>query len=132
MPKTEAGFKHNVSQATGVSSHSTTSTTFIDLNDMSVTTTTGANNVLIIFSGTFSNTSAVEDIRVILDIDGGTKASTERLINVAGANYHESISFSWVELMTEGTHTFKIQWRVSGGTGTFTNDFRTMQVIEFK
>ena len=110
----------------------TTSTSYVDLTDITVTITTGANPVLILFSGDFASTSAGGNIYVIIEIDGVDQADSERTISIDNVNYQYSVATTWLTTATAGSHTFKIQWKVSGGTGTATGTSRAMEVLEFK
>ena len=99
---------------------------------MSVTITTGANPVLVIFSGVFTNNGAGNNVLIIIDIDGTDKTESERVANTETANETYVLSTSWLETLTAGSHTFKIQWRTTGGTAKSSVTRRAMQVIEFR
>jgi len=134
---------HQSTWSIGISTKpSTTSTTYVVLpssmdsvgnivSSMTVTMTTGANPVLVLFSGTFFNDTSAEAIYIILDIDGTKIDATER-INVDTAYYRNCLTITHMETMSAGEHTFTIYWRVAGGTGYCQGIQRELQVIELK
>lgn len=120
-------------QVEGVTSApTTTSASYVDLTDMSITTTTGANPVLVLFSGVFTSSSIGDETSIILDIDGTDKTNSEKIIEHAAIGYEKEATILWIENMTAGSHTFKIHWKVQGGTATSPTTLRTLQVIELK
>lgn len=129
------GDAHQSSIAKGSSSGpSTTSATYVDITDMSVTMTTTGNPVLIIYSGSFDlNTTA--DMSIILDIDGSDQTESERqfaaVAEESGAARMSNIV--WLTTPTAAEHIIKAQQKVSGGaTLTNTGVLRTLTVVELK
>lgn len=112
----------------------TTSATYIDLTDMSVTITTGANPVLVLFAGDFSHNTTSARVWCILEIDGTDKTTTEAVASFfsSGEGGGERIAITHLETLTAAEHTFKIQWKQADGTGTALGIRRSMQVIELK
>lgn len=100
----------------------TTSTTFVDATSMSVTITTGAHRCMIAVAAVAELSSASpDDICLDIDVDGsrlgGTFGSVDK--QVFTANRRENLSFTTsTDVLSAGSHTFKLQWRVSAGTGT--------------
>ena len=100
----------------------TTSTTFVDATGMSITATTGARKVLISVTATTELSVTVpNDVNLDIDVDGARLGGTFGLCtfqHVTGSR-RANQSFSWVTAaLTAASHTFKLQWRVVGGTGT--------------
>lgn len=118
------------SQAVGSTANTTTiSTSYVDLAEMSVTMTTGAKDVLVIFSGSFDNNNTGDLVYIILDIDGSDETETERRASFTGG-YHQVMTTAWLGAVSAGSHTFKIQWKVNNNTGTGVATNRSLQVIE--
>jgi hypothetical protein len=97
---------------------STTSTSLVDLTGASITLTTGAFPAHISFAGTWYNDTSSQALYINADIDGalelGTSGITENNTNNQEANASFSIDSA---ALTAASHTFKIKWRVSAGTG---------------
>lgn len=124
---------HQSSQVVGTTSNpTTTSTSLTDLEEMSITLTTGANPVFLSFSGTLQNDTAGQYVGVAFEIDDSSEAESERLFTVAGNNYNVAIATQHLETMTAAQHTFKIQWVVSAGTGKSVVTKRTLSATEQK
>jgi hypothetical protein len=92
--------------------------------------TTGANPVLIIFSGTFSNNTAGGDVRIELMVDYTAYGATWRKGISSNANEAFTLSFSYILTLPAGSHTFGIEWGVETGQGTHHRS--TITVIELK
>lgn len=124
---------NQVHQVKGVtSSPTTTSTSYVDLTDMSITITTGASPVLILFSGSFRNSASGNRNFAIIDIDGTNKTESQRCAETSTAGFEDVISTSWIENVSAGSHTFKIEWKTDSGTATAQETERTLQVIELR
>ena len=119
-------------QVIGSGAATTTSGVYVDMTSMSITMTTGANPCLVLFSTVILNNTVGKKTYIIVDIDGTDKATSERFKNQTNVSYQSPISTSWLEEMTAGSHTFKIQWKVDGGTVSSDGVLRAMQVIELK
>lgn len=125
---------NQIHQAIGTTDDpTTTSATYVDLAEMSVTVTTGANPVLILFSGSFKNSNIAATNNIIIDIDGTDQAESEREAHSRYVTLYEfEMSTTWLTTLTAGEHTIKIQWKASGATLTAIGDLRALQVIELK
>lgn len=100
---------------------STTSTSFVDLTDASITLTTTARPVLIGLTGSCQNSIQGQNVMFDLDIDGTRQGGTNGLANLQAdaANAQMTIGLTYLTAsLSAGSHTFKIQWRISSGTGT--------------
>lgn len=120
-----------VHSSVGADTASTNSTSYVDIADMSITATFPAGKVLIGLSINLTGSAALNAICAIV-VDGNLKkAGFERL---PGADDRHSMNLSWVETLTAGEHTIKIQWKVN--TNTLYNygaDYkRVLTVLECK
>jgi hypothetical protein len=98
----------------------TTSTSFTDATGVSVTLTTGARRCLVIFSGAATH-SATNPMAFDIDVDGARLGETFGLttINASAAGFNQNVSFTALTgVLSAGSHTIKLQWRVTAGEGT--------------
>lgn len=113
----------------------TTSGTLVDFTGASITVTTDANPALVGFVGSCENTSATAIIVFNVDLDGSDLLGVEG-INVEIPVADEAIPCGFVIQtadLTAGSHTFKLQWYVTAGTGTVqasTNNASQFWVVE--
>jgi hypothetical protein len=101
----------------------TTSTTFVDLTGASITMTTGAHSCMVTFiSACEGNGTTPFDICVDIDVDGTRMSGgTHGLYDwqILTANRRHPVGLVAVTAaLTAASHTFKVQWRVTAGTGT--------------
>lgn len=100
----------------------TASTSLVDLTGVTVTMTTGSNPVHCGFAAQFANSSASEDVVLNLAVDGVLQMGTAGLRNRGNASagvVSGVAGFTWMtSALTSGSHTIKVQWSVSAGTGT--------------
>ena len=103
----------NSSVATGTSDITTTSTTYTDMTDMEVRFVSGGRPVLMVFSAPFY---AGQHTQVVFDVDGTDYGYGRE--GRSDGNYinDNSIAIAWLETLSAGTHTIKVQWKTSGGT----------------
>jgi hypothetical protein len=93
----------------------TTSTSFVDLTGFTKTITTQGRPVEICFDARVASTNARFDFQV----DGATiTGDVDGLGAVTPASTFGNNSFRRVVALAAGSHTFKVQWRVTTGTGT--------------
>lgn len=101
----------------------TTSANFVDLTGASITITTGARRVLLGFTcGTSNSGSNVN--RFTFSVDGTDQGSAfgYALDQANAANIVHNVAMTFMTAaLSAGSHTFKVRWRVSGGTGTVKN-----------
>ncbi len=101
--------------STAGSNITTTSTSFVDLTSTTVTLTTQGNPINIYFNCRANTTNARFDILV----DGvSITADNEGLGAVTPASTFGNNSFFRRIAVTAASHTVKVQWRVTTGTGT--------------
>ncbi|MBD2341674.1 hypothetical protein H6G64_32565 [Calothrix sp. FACHB-156] len=117
-------------------SQETTSTNWADLNSMSLTvTTTGSNYILILFKagGVDSQQGDTKGASFQLLVDGVSKAITTVDSKTATWSSRD-VFLQHLEILTEGEHTIKIQWRLSVAGGKFAcswnNSTRSLIAIE--
>lgn len=104
--------------------YTTTSTTFVDVDttNMTLSITTGAHRVLIGFTGTIQNNAQdlITYVTVMLDgINLGNASGFVMAQKFSGGASREDGSFAFLtNVLSAASHTFKLQWRVNGGTAT--------------
>ena len=113
----------------------TTSTTFVDVTTHTITMTTTARRVLLLFSGNHTN-SGINRNDFTFDIDGTDAGGTAGLQSgtMSGADAPRmSCTFHYLtDVLTAASHTFKVNAQVSAGTmtiqGTSNNTFAAMEL----
>jgi hypothetical protein len=106
---------HQALIAQGTTDISTTSTTYVDVPDLSITITTGANPVLIM--ATISGGASVPcHPGLAITIDGTRKAVVHDYY-YEDAHTGGSITAIWLGTLTADSHTIKAQWKINT-TGT--------------
>ncbi len=106
---------------TSIATFTTTSGTFVDVTGATKTLVTGANRCLIIYGLQTSNSGASSENYFAIDMDGSDiDLATARVVT---ANQRDNITRVFLtNTLTAGSHTFKLQMRVSGTTGSVTDD----------
>lgn len=99
----------------------TTSTSFADLTGASITFTTGARRVLLTFTGSWYHSSTAT-MAIDFDIDGARASGADfglAVWNVNHAGNAQPVTITYLtNVLSAASHTFKVQWKVSSGTGT--------------
>jgi len=99
----------------------TTSTSFVDITDLSIVMTTAARRVLLTFSGSAAIDSAAAQIKVTFTVDGTNAGGTNGLqimeAPTAGDPFSLAIMFL-TDVLTAASHTFKVQALTTSGTAT--------------
>lgn len=110
----------------------TTSATFVDMTDMSVTMTNTGGRVLLWFAANMTHSAGGALNAFALKVDsGGTQ--NEHYWHSPGANYgHLVAACIDVGVVSAGSHTYKIQWLTATGTLTAYTTARNMIVMELK
>jgi len=125
------------SQAVGVkriADTSTSSTTWVDVPDMTINITTGNNPVLILFSmNIYHVKTASGSVRVRLLVDGADEATWEQFDYTASSAWY-SCPITVLKFLSAGAHTINVQWSVDTGTAynPATFGYRSLTVIELK
>jgi hypothetical protein len=136
MPATGAGqFKNtNLGQSTSVvgsaSAPTTTSATYVDLTDMSVTLTTRGGDLVVLFCGAFAHSGVGNSITVGLSLDAAAEVA-DMPINemVANLGFNTATTFRF-PAPAAGSHTIKARWKTNGATATALATARYMIVTE--
>jgi hypothetical protein len=101
---------------------STASTSLVDLTGATITITTAASRYLLIFSCTTSNTSADVQHTFNFAVDGTLQFGTAGMatnVSDAGGSENDGFTMTYLtDVLSAASHTFKVQWKVSAGTGT--------------
>ena len=112
-----------VSRVTVTSGDLTTnSTSFVDATGLTTTITTGAHRCLILFTCSVL-AQANTDVGLDLAVDGTRLGNTTHGLVLAGNNasnsvYYPASIFYVTDVLSAGSHTFKVQFRVTSGTAT--------------
>ncbi|KJS67028.1 MAG: hypothetical protein JL50_10855 [Peptococcaceae bacterium BICA1-7] len=114
--------------AVGSGSTSTTSTSYADVTNMSVTLTTKGNDLLVFFIGTVYSTTLGTLISSAFSLDAAAEVGLQALqANVA--NYFiPVVNMYRFTGVAAGSHTVKTRWKVDANTGFC--PYRTMLVLE--
>src|SRR3990167_6465796 len=103
----------------------TTSTTLVDFTGATITLTTGANPVLLGFSGSYTNDDGTGSTSFNFDVDGTLVLGSNGLVIPTAVVNEEALATvtTMTADLTAASHTFKFQWNVStGDTGTMRCD----------
>jgi hypothetical protein len=110
-----------VFNADQASDYTTTSTSFVNVNatDLALTITTSGGDVLLGFSGSalISTGSMFLDV----DMDGARLGGDDGLVVVTSGGASNRMNITFLRLVRNviaGAHTFKLQWKGTGGTLT--------------
>jgi hypothetical protein len=117
-------------QVSSVGDASTTSSSWVDIPEMSVTITTDGGPVLIMFSGNFETSPDNRRVYIQVSIDGTLKDASTRFAQTYATWITHGTS--WLETLSPGAHTISIQWVVVDAGSTVYTRHRAMQVIELK
>ena len=116
---------------------STTSTSFVNMNGMTVTLTTTGNSVLLIFwNADIYQDTASNWVVTEAQVDGVRVGAAQGGAYSAGGGIVDSMGGNAVGTVSAGSHTVNILWKVSGGTAannptTYPNNYgRTLTVIQ--
>ena len=106
------------------SDYTTTSTSFVDIDatNLAITFAVSGTAVLITFAGALRIAAATNQADFDVTVDGvryGLGANGLISMNLPNASVDNLVSFSvLVTGLAAGSHTFKVQWKVSGSTLT--------------
>lgn len=101
----------NIMKVTGTSDISTESTTFTDMTDMEIRFVCSGRPVEVIFNAPLDASSSLL-VTYVIDIDG-----TDKIQGVHEGTDEKTQSLVWLETLSAGAHTIKVQWKVATGTG---------------
>ncbi len=99
----------------------------------SITMTTGANTMMVMFSGVFSNNTPNNHIRAFMLIDGDPLSALQTVRSGASTLANDSFVLSYNALIpvTAGEHTFSAEWNTISGTTATTYSY-AFDVLELK
>ncbi|MBU0597437.1 hypothetical protein KKF61_00385 [Patescibacteria group bacterium] len=123
-----------LTQSTGAAAGygtTTTSTSATVITDLEKTITTGSSDLLILFSGTFSNNQNGGYTQISLNIDGDNYGDPTRRGTSGAANEQFSLSFNELTNTSPGEHTIQVTWRTSAGSTSTILD-NNLVIIELK
>ena len=98
----------------------TTSTSLVDVTGATVTFTIGAFPCNVGAAGTVFNDTGAQSVELNIAVDGALELGTEgvrRYTSAAGYRLGLGIAHQ-TAVLTAGSHTIKMQWKVSANTGT--------------
>lgn len=97
--------------------YTTTSTSFVDVDatDFSFTLDTGGGDVLVTFNGVVGGSGTVF---FDVEVDGVRFAGDDGITRTINGSTHALSFVILVEGLAAGSHTFRLQWKVSASTGT--------------
>ncbi len=123
----------NVERADGVTSGpSTTSSSFVDLTDMTKTLTTKGNDVLVVFHGTFQHNSGAQRELELRILRGSSQVGIIAKFTVAARYYYYHAALTHIDLApSAGSHTYKVQWKsLLSNTWIAVTTNRELEVVE--
>lgn len=122
-----------VGSATGsASSPTTTSTSKVDMTDMSVALTTTGGDLFALLMVTHENNTAGAFNEVGFNLDGGSDG-TETAVKFTAANDRDTtVVWRYFTGVSVASHTVKGRWNVTGGTGTLITVQRKLLIWERK
>jgi hypothetical protein len=103
------------------SQYSTTSTSFVDVDasDLSVAITTNGRPVLVLVTGTAYNYNSGQEVYFDIAVDGSRLGGSQGLVGLEDNVEHPLCMAVLVTGLSAASHTFKLQWKVDGGSGRF-------------
>jgi hypothetical protein len=118
--------------ATGsTSGPTTTSASYADLANMSVTLTAVGGDLVCHFSGSFFNTNAF-NADIGLSLDGAAEVAV-RTVSLAAGSLASVVAITYVFAgVSAASHTVKVRWKTGGGTLTALGTQRDLTVWERK
>ena len=115
----KSGSARQISKAEISAAITTVNTAYEDMTGLSVAMTTGANKAKIDFTGRFKISAVAKMLYIKLKIDATEYAVTERIEKSGYADGYFTMGFNYLTAaLTAAAHTFKVIWKVEGGTGT--------------
>lgn len=110
----------------------TTSTSMVDMTDMSITFTTTGGNVLCMVVANLETSSAGAGGFMALRMDTGTDSQEVAHTMTNSGSSYTLCTFYLFTGVSAASHTFKGRWRTTTGTMTATGTRRIMAAVELK
>ncbi len=122
----------NIQQAVASTSNpTTTSSSFVDLAEMTLTFTTKGNVVYLSFCVSAGDSATGGTVFFVIVRDSGAASSMIAKITSYTNGAISSASITWQDQPPAGSHTYKVQWSVSSTTtGTCDGTNRMLQATE--
>ncbi|MFB4312945.1 hypothetical protein [Actinomadura sp. 21ATH] len=117
--------EREITQQNVATSQTTGSTSFTDLTTVGPVSTAATGPIALVwFAAQMSNSGATAVTQCAVDVSGATTRAPETTADlyIDGLGANQAIRASTVHLfsgLTPGTQSFKLQYRVGSGTGTF-------------
>lgn len=110
----------------------TTSASYADLADMSVTLSTTGGDLMVWFTGTFTHSTPSNSITVAISLDGAAEVGPMNTYPPI-ANYQQNVAVVYrFSAPSTASHTIKVRWATSGATATAVSTLRQLFVMEVK
>ena len=106
----------NKTKAVGITDISTASTSYVDMTDMEIRFVSNGRPVKVDFALTSRMNAANLQAMFAIDIDGTDLIEYVKDQSDPEANILHDSSGIWLEYLSAGEHTIKLQWKVSSGT----------------
>lgn len=114
--KGASSMEKDVQQAMSVTSTNTSSTTYVDMADMTLTTVnTAATTYEVVFSATLSMSINNNQGSIIMSVDGTNLAYTERMIDFPGSNTRIAATTHCLAVDLADAKIIKVLYKTSGG-----------------
>lgn len=131
MLANNATFQASIAEGSTVDP-TTTSASWSDVAQMSITMTTTGGMVLLLFSARLSHNTAGGQLGIGIEVDGGMASTTERVAHYYAANAELALTTLYLLTPSAAGHTFKGKWYVTTGTGKAVSAHRHLIAVEFK
>jgi hypothetical protein len=117
------GAAHKIREVLGTTDQSTSSNVWVDMPDMTITDTFGANHVLAFFMANYYHSITGHIGRAAIVLDGSIVAGNSHYCGLTGSAAYEEygVPIFYHTVLNAGSHTFKVQWAVDSGSLTITN-----------
>lgn len=117
--------------ASGVTnSPTTTSISYSDLAEMTVTLTTTGGDLLCWFAGAFAHSDATKAIQIAFSLDGAAEVGAFSLNEPVANKTFLGVGLWRFTGVSAGSHTVKIRWLTDGATATANGGQRQILVLE--
>lgn len=112
-----SGGVQNRMNVEGSSDITTTSATYVDMNDMIIYYVSNGERAKVTFNSVIDTVGTGTQFALLIDVGGSTKKE----IKGGGASQQDTpVTLIWEGVLTAGTHTIKIKWKRLSGSDTVT------------
>ena len=103
----------NIMKVTGTTDITSTSSSYEDMTDMEIRFVSSGYPVKVTFAAPMTSGGALHNGQMVIDIDGTDKVTSF----IHASSDADDACMQWLEDLSAGTHTIKVQWKyVAGGT----------------